>query len=148
MIWPFSTIAKLRAELARLHAVIDKQDSHSLNLSRLLSNACDARDEAEIGCVELTRERDEVITAKMELARQLAEACRERDEWCATAGKAFEAGWSERLKQESQNNRLSLEEAARLARWGKALEAIAAQETPGANATVKRMAKLAREELE
>jgi len=63
---------------------------------------------------------------KMALAAQLAQACRERDE---------------------ARNAIS-EVRGVCGRLSGALATIAAQETPGANGTVKRMARMAREALE
>ena len=68
----------------------------------------------------------ELHSAKMELARQLAQACQERDDAMAFSHVSGEI----------------------LTRRTDALRAIAAQETSGANATVQRMARMAREALE
>ena len=124
MIWPFSTIAALRAELR-----------HAQNLSHsYLGQFQDAN------------------AAKMELARQLAEACRERDEWRASADHAFDGGfdqgWSERLKQEDQNVRLSLEDASNLARYKAALCAIHTAGAASKNGTARKLGRMAREALE
>lgn len=78
---------------------------------------------------ELATER----AAKMELARQLAEA--------VARAEAAETGRKHWLTN-------CQEWVGVAARRGKALHDIAAQETPGANATVKRMARIAREALE
>ena len=94
---------------------------------------------------ELQAQVDRLTAANMELARQLDAVSRERDE-AFRAG--FEKGWSERLKQERSNIVTTIDDASRLLRYASALSAIAAQETPGANATVKRMARMAREALE
>ena len=106
MIWPFNKPKR------NLHEELAAAVSAKVELERKLFLARDGR--------------GQTVAANIELARQLAEACREREDAMAFA----------RISGEI------------LTRRTEAIRTIAAQETPGANGTVKRMARMAREALE
>lgn len=96
------------------------------DLHEELAAAVSANVELERKLAVVRDQRGQVLAANAELSRKLAEACREREDAMAFA----------RISGEI------------LTRRTEALRTIAAQETPGANGTVKRMARLAREALE
>ncbi len=126
---PPKSIGDLEAELATLKLQYEERGTHLRSLAGQLGEANDA---------------------KMALAEQLARVSEERDAALESVRRAFyegyEKGWSEWLKQEASNKLTTIEDAARLARYGAALDAIGATESR--NGTAQRLARLAREARE
>ena len=137
MIWPFNKPKAKDREIARLE-------------SRIAVHAFMGRNTNE-WFVAVVEQRDEADAAKMELARQLAEACRERDQALRRESDLLAGNEINRktLIKHNADHAKDIEKAREdIARLFCALLAIHTAGAASKNGTARKLGRMAREALE